>query len=69
MVLSLIFRIVRVASASLAAVYFGSALAIAALTRIPLAAGLRPDAAAFVLFIAIVVLGFEFADCWRRKET
>jgi hypothetical protein len=67
-VLSLIFRIVRIALASLAAVYFGSALAIAALTGIPLAAGPRPDAAAFVLFIAIVVLAFEFVD-WRRIKS
>jgi hypothetical protein len=67
MVLSLIFRIVRIALASLVVVYFGWALAIAALTGTRLAAGPRPDAAALLLFIAIVVLGFELVD-WRRRE-
>jgi hypothetical protein len=67
-VLSLIFRIVRIALASLAAVYFGSALAIAALTGIPLAKP-TPDKAAFVLFLSVAVLAFELVDWRRRKGT
>jgi hypothetical protein len=66
MVLSLIFRIVRIALASVVAVYFGSVLAIAALTGTPLVRP-APEKAAFLLFIAIVVLAFELVD-WRRRK-
>jgi hypothetical protein len=66
-VLSLIFRILRIALASLAAAYFGSALAIAALTGISLAKP-TPDKAAFMLFLSVAVLGFEFA-VWRRTKS
>jgi hypothetical protein len=66
-VLSLIFRIVRIALASLATVYFGSALAIAALAGTPLAAGPAPYRAALMLFLSVAILGFELVD-WRRRN-